>query len=72
MFNRMSRVLVTGGAQFIGANLVRTLLADGTDVSVLDDLSTGRPDYLDGLPVDPVRGRYWIHAWCDGPLGGRT
>ena len=36
------RVLVTGAAGFIGSHLVDRLLADGHDVSGLDDLSTGR------------------------------
>lgn len=38
---RLSRVLVTGGAGFIGSHLVDTLVAEGCDVVVLDDLSSG-------------------------------
>jgi UDP-glucose 4-epimerase len=40
--------LVTGGAGFIGSNLVDALLARGDEVTVLDDLSTGRRVNLDG------------------------
>jgi UDP-glucose 4-epimerase len=42
------RALVTGGAGFIGSNLVDALLARGDEVTVLDDLSTGRRENLDG------------------------
>lgn len=43
------RVLVTGGAGFIGSNLVRSLAAGGDRVRVLDDLSTGSTANLLGL-----------------------
>jgi UDP-glucose 4-epimerase len=43
----MGLYLVTGGCGFIGSHLVDSLLADGNEVVVLDDLSTGRTDNLD-------------------------
>src|SRR6476659_1782449 len=42
------RALVTGGAGFIGSNLVDALLARGDAVTVVDDLSTGRRSNLEG------------------------
>lgn len=50
------RVLVTGGAGFIGANLVRMLLDHDYQVTVLDNLSTGRREYLDGQPIEFIEG----------------
>jgi UDP-glucose 4-epimerase len=41
------RVLVTGGAGFIGSHLTDALLARGDDVAVVDDLRTGRVARLD-------------------------
>ncbi len=40
------KALVTGGAGFIGSNLVDALLARGDEVTVVDDLSTGRRQNL--------------------------
>jgi UDP-glucose 4-epimerase len=45
---RLVRSLVTGGAGFIGSNLVDALVARGDDVVVLDDLSSGKRENLDG------------------------
>ena len=40
------RLLVTGGAGFIGSHLVERLLAEGHTVRILDDFSTGRRENL--------------------------
>jgi UDP-glucose 4-epimerase len=47
-----TRVLVTGGAGFVGSYLVPTLLDAGATVRVIDDLSRGRKEHLDGLGND--------------------
>ncbi|MBV9544882.1 MAG: NAD-dependent epimerase/dehydratase family protein, partial [Chloroflexi bacterium] len=48
----MTRALVTGGAGFIGSHLVERLIADDLQVTVLDDLSTGRRSNLAELEND--------------------
>lgn len=49
----MPTCLVTGGAGFIGSHLTERLLADGHDVVVLDNLSTGRAENLAGVVDHP-------------------
>ena len=51
-----SRVLVTGGAGFVGSNLVRRLIREGARVTVLDDLFTGRLENLPRKGVEFVEG----------------
>ena len=46
--------LITGGAGFIGSHLARKLMDAGHSVRVLDDLSTGRQENLQGFDVDLV------------------
>lgn len=40
-------ILITGGAGFIGSHLTDALLEQGHSVSVIDDLSTGKREYID-------------------------
>lgn len=50
------RLLITGGAGFVGSNLTRLALEQGHDVTVLDDLSNGYEENVSGLPINFVRG----------------
>jgi UDP-glucose 4-epimerase len=67
-----SKVVVTGGAGFIGSNLVRRLLERGDDVRVLDNLSTGSRTNLAGLEsdVEILEGDLRSHERVDAAIRG--
>lgn len=46
---QMSRIAVTGGAGFVGTNLVRALLQENHEIVIIDDFSTGLKSNLKGL-----------------------
>ena len=64
------RVLVTGGAGFVGATLVRRLAGSGHSVRVFDNYSTGNPAYLDGVDTELVEGDIRDTAALDAALAG--
>lgn len=65
------RVFITGGAGFIGANLVRVLLDRGCHVTVLDNLATGHLEYLEGLPINFLHGDILDTEALDRALAGQ-
>jgi UDP-glucose 4-epimerase len=61
------RVLITGGAGFVGSHLAEALLDRGDDVYVLDDLSTGSIDNIAHLKPNP-KFHYTIDTVTNEPL----
>jgi nucleoside-diphosphate-sugar epimerase len=49
----MKKILITGGAGFIGSHLAEALLKNGEDVYVLDNLSTGNLENILHLTENP-------------------
>ena len=47
----MKKCLVTGGCGFIGSNLTRRLVSEGWSVDVVDNLSNGYLENLEGLKI---------------------
>ncbi|MFL6560573.1 MAG: NAD-dependent epimerase/dehydratase family protein, partial [Bacillus sp. (in: firmicutes)] len=50
----MSKVIVTGGAGFIGSHIVEELLRKDFKVSVIDNFSTGRRENIEHLPIEVI------------------
>src|SRR6476620_165568 len=61
------RVLITGGAGFVGSHLAEALLERGDEVYVLDDLSTGALDNIGHLKTNP-KFHYTIDSVTNEPL----
>ena len=61
------RVLITGGAGFVGSHLAEALLERGDEVFVLDNLSTGSMDNIQHLKSHP-RFHYTIDSVTNEPL----
>jgi nucleoside-diphosphate-sugar epimerase len=66
----MATYLVTGGAGFIGSHIAAALVARGDRVRVLDDLSSGRLENLEGLEVQFVRGSLCEPGACRTAVEG--
>ena len=59
------RFLVTGGAGFIGSNIVETLLAMDGEVTVLDNLSTGKRSNIEPFMGNPL---FHLHRGGRSPI----
>jgi dTDP-glucose 4,6-dehydratase len=68
----MSRVLITGGAGFIGSHLADRLLAEDHEVVALDNLSTSHPRNIAHLVGNPrfhfIKHDITNYVYIDGPL----
>ena len=68
----MARVLITGGAGFIGSHLCDRFLAEGNDVICIDNFLTGSPDNIAHLFGNPrftfIQQDVTNYIYVDGPL----
>mgnify|MGYP001268162166 CR=1 FL=1 len=75
MSNNLNKVLITGGAGFIGSNLIKKLLSQGTEsIYIIDDLSTGKLEniktYMDSKKVTLINKRVEDCNELDSLLNG--
>ena len=59
----MRRALVTGGCGFIGSNLTKELVKSGWQVDVVDNMSNGHLELLDGLKFRTVPNASFIGGY---------
>jgi len=62
------KILVTGGAGFIGSNLVKRCVAEGIDVDVVDNLSNGHLEFIQDVLPKQVESNNLVVANFDCPL----
>ncbi|MBI4492675.1 MAG: GDP-mannose 4,6-dehydratase [Chloroflexi bacterium] len=66
------RVLITGGAGFIGSHLAEAALAEGAQVTVVDEVATGRCEHQDGLSnLEVIEARVGTDAFASLLRSGR-
>jgi len=65
---KTGKILVTGGAGYIGSHIVRLLVRSGRDVVVIDDLSEGHREAIAGVPL--VEADFGDGAALERVLGG--
>jgi nucleoside-diphosphate-sugar epimerase len=71
MLKQGSKILITGGAGFIGSHAARSVVAAGGMVRILDDFSTGKRDRLIGMPrLDLIQGDVRNPATVQGAARG--
>ena len=61
----MKRALVTGGAGFIGSNLTKELVNSGWTVDVVDNLSNGHIELLEGLKLRSLPNAFFLKHYND-------
>src|SRR5947209_10331301 len=70
----MARILITGGAGFIGSHLCERFLAEGDDVICMDNFLTGTPDNVAHLFADRrfsfIQQDVTTYIYVKGPLDG--
>jgi len=70
------KVLVTGGASFIGSNLVKNLLKRGADIRVVDDLSSGKlvniKEHVDAGQVEFIEGDLRVQSIAELAVEGAS